>query len=1016
MNKRLQLLFVALSTVGIVSAQQNSNANAGTKYEAVKVSGERVVNGDRYGWHSVPQNANNNNNPVTAPAARSSRSASIGNQTGSTAVIGDTKYDLQSNASIDDRLTVHNDGTVSAAFTFSNAAGPTFTTRGTGYNYYNGSAWGAKPTSRIESERIGWPSLVFPVGVAGSGEVVISHSTDNDQLHLAHRASKGTGSWTEVQDPANSKTSGSGRYMVWPRATAGGPNGKTIHMIAVTEPTGGDFSGTLYQGMDGALLYSRSTNGGITWDIVDSLIPHIDNSLYSGVGADIYAIDAKGSTVSIAIFQRFGDVVMLKSNDNGLTWDKHTIVDFPYDNFTFEDRALDTTITSDGAGDVIIDNNGKVHVFYGSWRFYDDDTTDQVYTTQPYLNGLNYWNEDMPENQPTRIAEMEDIQAGLPAITSLADYGSKSICSFPSAGIDANGDIYLTYQGVREDLSDGSAQYSHIYGMKTPDGGCTWNTPVDLTNLGTGFEECAYSSVARRVDANLHFIYQEDLNAGTNVGPQAHAEVTNEIVYTAVPVATFNTPAYACNTWIEKSGELCAPDSIMLTASCGQSYAWSNGATSNSIWVSSYGTYSVDITTACGVITETIDVTAPTTGPVITPTSDFAAICATGGKAVITVPDAGSSSTYRWNNGSPTQIDTFAVNTPGTYTVEVTNCGGTTTASITIAQLQNIDAEISGRAFLCPGETTTLSGPEFQGATYVWSDGISQLGTSKDLQVNSTGTIYLNVSACGGSLNDQDTVTVTVEPSPSISIAGLNNILTSCVGDLPVQLEPQGLQTGAIVRWFKGSFANEVTAGSSNELLLSDTAESGTYFAYSYNSCGDSVKSNDLVVDISPRPAAPSITFNQSTVILTASGTGTFTWYVENTPVPGVTGNTLDPVDKKVNTGLRIYASVKQPGSDCESERSAPFYFNWVSVGENDNLTGINMFPNPTNGVFNIRSMDVNETVEVEVRNLAGQLIASKTIESNSTTSLDLSDNAKGVYLVSFKGNEIRGTKRLIIE
>ena len=68
-------------------------------------------------------------------------------------VIGYTQYDLQSNAAIDDRMAGGADA-VSAAWTFSLELTP-FSDRGTGYNYYDGTAWGEIAYERIESVRIG---------------------------------------------------------------------------------------------------------------------------------------------------------------------------------------------------------------------------------------------------------------------------------------------------------------------------------------------------------------------------------------------------------------------------------------------------------------------------------------------------------------------------------------------------------------------------------------------------------------------------------------------------------------------------------------------------------------------------------------------------------------------------------------------------------------------------------------------------------------------------------------------
>jgi hypothetical protein len=86
MNKRLQLLIVALSTAGLVTAQSNQK-NTVDPTHAVKVTPKPAT----YGHAKY-----SSGNPVTVPSSsRSSRNASIGNSIGSTTVIGETQYDLQ---------------------------------------------------------------------------------------------------------------------------------------------------------------------------------------------------------------------------------------------------------------------------------------------------------------------------------------------------------------------------------------------------------------------------------------------------------------------------------------------------------------------------------------------------------------------------------------------------------------------------------------------------------------------------------------------------------------------------------------------------------------------------------------------------------------------------------------------------------------------------------------------------------------------------------------------------------
>jgi hypothetical protein len=75
-------------------------------------------------------------------------------------VVGNTLYDLQSNGSVGDRIVVNADGSIATCWTIEPTDGSgSYANRGTGYNYFNGSTWGAAPTARIENARVGWGNV-----------------------------------------------------------------------------------------------------------------------------------------------------------------------------------------------------------------------------------------------------------------------------------------------------------------------------------------------------------------------------------------------------------------------------------------------------------------------------------------------------------------------------------------------------------------------------------------------------------------------------------------------------------------------------------------------------------------------------------------------------------------------------------------------------------------------------------------------------------------------------------------
>jgi len=474
-------------------------------------------------------------------------------------IIGSTFYDLQTNSSICNRIVRNADGTIAATWTMAAAAGhPSFADRGTGYNYRTASGWSPEPTARVEGKRTGWPSIV---NLDNGSEAFICHNTTISNIQITSRPTKGTGAWTEDEVTLLSPLP-EGSW--WPRLVSGGTDGNTIHSLSITYPVAS--GGALYNGLDGALLYSRSVDGGATWDKLYFLIPDLDTSFFKGFGGDTYAIDARGNTVAILAGDAAQDLILLKSTDNGDTWTKTIVEDFPIDKWNFatqlsdinNDGVADTLDTHDGAMAVLIDNNNQVHAFTGSMRILHDDLAATSYSYFPGTDGLKYWNESFgPDTMVVIASTIDRDQSGViefptPTTTGGFPFGStgNSLTSYPSAGISASGTIYLAYASIFEGTDNGEGKsYRHQYLMSSSDGGATWTPAIDLIpSDDPEFTEGSFGAVARKVDGFVHIIYQEDKEPGHSLFGATPGDTDpgninqpTSIVYNAVDTAVFST-------------------------------------------------------------------------------------------------------------------------------------------------------------------------------------------------------------------------------------------------------------------------------------------------------------------------------------------------------------------------------------------------------------------------------------------------------------------------------------------
>lgn len=152
-------------------------------------------------------------------------------------------------------------------------------------------------------------------------------------------------------------------------------------------------------------------------------------------------------------------------------------------------------------------------------------------------------------------------------------------------------------------------------------------------------------------------------------------------------VATSNTVSTTANplgvATITPNGAttFCQGGSLLLTANAGSGYSWTGGANTQTISVTSSGTYtvSVDDPNGCTVPSPTasivITVNPNPATPTIVSTGTTTSLCI--GDTVVLACDSATS--YLWSTGAT--IDSIVVSTPGIYSVTVFNSFGCSTSS-----------------------------------------------------------------------------------------------------------------------------------------------------------------------------------------------------------------------------------------------------------------------------------------------------------------------------------------------
>lgn len=466
-------------------------------------------------------------------------------------VIGTTTYDIQTNNATKNHVIANDDGTISAGWTGSAELTSAFSDRGTWYNHYDGSSWGAYPTARAEGVRTGFGEITR----VDDHEITLAHyftgSTYNMRIYA--NSSIGATDWTEPGGSAD--VSGLWGFADCPAGT------DDIYMVTANAnpPT--------------ALYFSRSDDGGESWAILNYTLPFLTSTEgipSLGGAAETYLVKANGADVYVLFGMPNSDLVLLHSDDYGSdgSWESIIVMDFPYDNFTGleqtdidGDLVTDTIGTTDGYHEMLISDDGTVHVFSGYMRLYSDGFG--FYTLNYRSSGIWHWSSGMAG------AELLDTEmdwsgdgnpyGGIGAYTF--NYRNAGVSSCPTASLDAaSGRLYLMYTMKIEytDIYDDPLNFSaesfrDIFGMYSDDGGSSWTAPKNLTNTAESGEENFYLSAADRViDGNVHLVWQQDDQPGHfNEGDVIHS---NNIRHQAFTESDFADEPLACDATVGPGG------------------------------------------------------------------------------------------------------------------------------------------------------------------------------------------------------------------------------------------------------------------------------------------------------------------------------------------------------------------------------------------------------------------------------------------------------------------------------
>ena len=478
------------------------------------------------------------------PSSRSNtyKTKAITNSALNSVEIGETNYDLQTNASVARRIINYGDGTLTAVWTVgTNASAMPVPSpdRGTGYNYFDGTTWFSSVASRLESTRTGWPNI----GLLKAGnEIIITHDGVAYNFQKGTNATKGSdATWTFAKSNAGYNSSITKEGTIWGRIAIGGSDKNTVHLISCYRDT----ALPKINGVKTPIIYSRSLDGGATWDINGITLPGYDSTRTLSGAGDEYTIDAADTNLAIVIVGIGDDVTLWKSANNGTSFKKLLVDSFPYaPNYGRLAPSKDTIPTNDGSVTVMLDKNGKAHVAYAYSEVWRTGLDTGFFA--PWSMALMYWNE-ITHTLISIPIPMKDIDADNDGKYTVGNKtmqvdkkgarygGGRSLLCMPSMAMDSMGNIFIVFSLPADgDSTTDGQNYRDIWVVASQDSGKTWGKVQNMTKT-TGIEE-AFGSVAKLADDYVHIVYQEDDEPGTLL-TNGDDERINSIRYMKVKTA-----------------------------------------------------------------------------------------------------------------------------------------------------------------------------------------------------------------------------------------------------------------------------------------------------------------------------------------------------------------------------------------------------------------------------------------------------------------------------------------------
>ena len=374
---------------------------------------------------------------------------------------------------------------------------------------------------------------------------------------------------------------------------------------------------------------------------------------------------------------------------------------------------------------------------------------------------------------------------------SISAAGATTFCAGQSVTLSAPGGLNYSWSNNATTQSI-TAQQTGSYKVTVTDGNsCTAASsavqvtvnalPTATISAGGATNFCTGGNVTLTATANASYHWSN--NASTQ---SISANSTGSYVVTVTDANTCsNTASIAVTAYAlpdntvnaNKPTTICPGDAVTLTGATGLNYAWSNGATTQSVSISNTSTLTLTVTDqhSCTATSSPVTITVSNNATAAITPSGPTSFCA-GNSVMLT---ATNGTTYSWSDGSTSQ--SITITSSGSYTVSVTVSGSCTAVSNpqSVNIFQNPAAPAvtaSGSTIFCTGESVSLSAPA--GYNYMWS--MSE--TTQQVNISAGGSYTVTITDGNGCTAASLATIVTVNALPVVSFSFADSAICSNAG------------------------------------------------------------------------------------------------------------------------------------------------------------------------------------------------------------------------------------------